>query len=102
MVVDDESIAVGLLNKVANLYDRESLELVTSMTGHTDHIWSIDMNKKHVVTGSWDATCTVWDRKSGTKSYYFRHPHEREISSGTFENVVFGCNSISQYNLKHS
>ena len=82
MVVDDNSIAVGLLNKVANLYDRQTLQLVHSMTGHTDHIWSIDMNKKYVVTGSWDATVTLWDRKQGTKEYYFRHPHEREISSG--------------------
>ena len=82
MVVDQDSIAVALLNKVANLYNRSTLELVMSMTGHSDHIWSIDMNKKYIVTGSWDATVTVWDRKTGRKTHSFRHPHEREISSG--------------------
>ena len=81
MVVDETAVAVGLLNKVANLYDRKSLKLIHSMTGHSDHIWSIDMNKKHIVTGSWDATVNVWLRSTGEKVFRFRHPHEREISS---------------------
>ena len=104
MVVDDRAIACGLLSKVANVYDRKTLKIIHSLKGHTDHIWSIDMNRTYVVTGSWDATVNIWCRKSGLKIYNFNHPHSREISSVKIsENRVYlSCLSGSLAVLKET
>ena len=50
------------LNKTISVYNRRTLKLVRHISGplcHKDHIWSIDMNNKYLVTGSWDATVKV-------------------------------------------
>ena len=74
MVCDQDQIVVGLLNKTIEVYERSSLVKVTSdnkkislrsnginriqvrtLWGHDDHVWSIDMNKEYIVSGSWDS-----------------------------------------------
>ena len=35
------------------MYDRSSLQLVRVLKGHTDHVWSIDMDADILVSGSW-------------------------------------------------
>jgi WD40 repeat protein len=47
------------LNKVIHVYNRGTLKLVRRLSGHTDHIWSLDMNGKWIVSGSWDGTVKV-------------------------------------------
>jgi hypothetical protein len=50
---------VTQLNKVINVYSRRTLKLVRQLFGHTDHVWSIDLNNKLIVSGSWDASVKV-------------------------------------------
>ena len=64
MVVDETSIACGLLNKTVNVYDRKSLELSLQLFGHQDHIWCIDMSHRFICTGSWDASVIIWSREN--------------------------------------
>ena len=66
MTCDSRHIVCGLLNKQLAVYDRKSLNLVQNLHGHTDHIWSVDMTKDFIVSGSWDATVKLWSRSTMT------------------------------------
>ena len=48
-------VVVGLLNKTIEVYDRATMLKVRTLVGHDDHVWSIDMNKEYIVSGSWDS-----------------------------------------------
>lgn len=62
------------------VFDRNSLAKVRTLWGHDDHVWSIDMNKEYIVSGSWDSSVRIWDRKEGRMLFLYTHPHGREIS----------------------
>jgi hypothetical protein len=34
---------------------RNSLKLVLTLSGHEDHVWSVDMDHDLIVTGAWDS-----------------------------------------------
>ena len=98
MVCDSKQIVVGLLNKtievtflpvlplsftrppLLQVFDRNSLAKVRTLWGHEDHVWSIDMNQEYIVSGSWDSSVRIWDRKEGRMLFLYTHPHGREIS----------------------
>ena len=80
MVVDEKSIACGLLNKIVNVYDRKSLDLILQLRGHTDHIWCIDISPKYICTGSWDFSVIIWSRSNGNILHKFENPNNKEIS----------------------
>ena len=56
------------------VFDRNSLVKVRTLWGHDDHVWSIDMNKEYIVSGSWDSSVRIWDRKEGDIRYVRREP----------------------------
>ena len=41
---------------------RKSLQLALTLEGHTDHVWSLDMNQSFIVSGSWDSSVRIWSR----------------------------------------
>jgi WD40 repeat protein len=84
MSCDSRHIVCGLLNKKLAIYDRRTLDLVQTLTGHTDHIWSCDMTKDLIVSGSWDGSVKLWTRSGGKLSDTYPHPDQREISGVRF------------------
>lgn len=84
MTCDSKHIVCGLLNKKLAVYDRQSLDLQRNLTGHTDHIWSVDMTPDLIISGSWDASVKLWNRKSLTLADTYTHPDQREISGVKF------------------
>ena len=64
MTCDSKHIVCGLLNKKLAVYDRKSLDLVKNLSGHTDHIWSVDMTDDLIVSGSWDSSVKLWSRST--------------------------------------
>ena len=80
MTCDWEHIICGLLNKKLAVYDRKTLDLIAMLDGHTDHIWSADMTRTQMVTGSWDCSVILWSRKPLQMLDKYQHPDEREIS----------------------
>jgi len=80
MVCDNDEVVVGLLNKTIEVYDRNTMLKVRTLHGHDDHVWSIDMNKEYIVSGSWDSSVRIWDREEGRIMFLYTHPHGREIS----------------------
>ena len=68
---------MGLLNKTIEVYDRSSMLKVRTLRGHDDHVWSIDMNREYIVSGSWDSSVRIWDREEGRILFLYTHPHGR-------------------------
>ena len=84
MTCDLNYIICGLLNKKLAIYDRKNLELIETLSGHTDHIWSVDMTQHLIVSGSWDATVKLWSKYSWKILDTFAHPDHKEISGVKF------------------
>ena len=84
MTCDSKHIVCGLLNKKLAVYDRQSLDLVKNLPGHSDHIWSVDMTKDLIISGSWDASVKLWSRAKMDLSDTYFHPDRREISGVKF------------------
>ena len=92
MTCDSNHIICGLLNKKLAVFDRKSLDLVQNLSGHTDHIWSVDMTEKLIVSGSWDSTVKLWSKKNWKILDSYPHPDQKEISGVKFslsENFVY-------------
>ena len=98
MVCDNDEVVVGLLNKTIEVYDRNTMLKVRTLHGHDDHVWSIDMNKEYIVSGSWDSRSTfrlkffpneilficsvrIWDREEGRIMFLYTHPHGRYFAN---------------------
>ena len=84
MTCDSKYIICGLLNKNLAIYDRSSLELVQNLSGHTDHIWSVDMTKELIVSGSWDSTVKLWNKKNWKILDTYSDADQKEISGVKF------------------
>ena len=92
MTCDSDHIICGLLNKELAVFDRKSLNLVQNLSGHTDHIWSIDMTEKLIISGSWDSTVKLWSKKDWKILDSYSHPDQKEISGVKFslsDNFVY-------------
>lgn len=113
MTCDQKWIVCGLLNKKLAIFNRKSLELAANLTGHTDHIWSVDMTADLIVSGSWDTSVKLWAKYSWKLLDTFGHPDQREISGVKFSTdaklVYVSCLSgaltilklVNQENLLH-
>lgn len=92
MTCDSNHIICGLLNKELAVFERKSLNLVQNLSGHTDHIWSIDMTEKLIISGSWDSTVKLWSKKDWKILDSYSHPDQKEISGVKFslsDNFVY-------------
>ena len=72
-------------------YNEEKYFQVWTLTGHEDHVWSVDMNKEYIVSGSWDSRLIQFDILSWSsrisllvfafgidareRSFFFTHIH---------------------------
>ena len=88
MTCDSEHIICGLLNKKLAVYDRNTLNLIEMLDGHTDHIWSVDMTQTQIVSGSWDCSVILWNRKPFEILDKYHHPDHREISGSVISNIA--------------
>ena len=84
MTCDSKYIICGLLNKNLAIYDRSSLDLVQNLSGHTDHIWSVDLTKELIVSGSWDSTVKLWNKKNWKILDTYSDADQKEISGVKF------------------
>src|SRR5262249_41715999 len=64
---DGKRLATGSYDNTAKVCDTESGKELLTLTGHTDHVWSVAWTPdgKRLATGSYDHMARVWDVKSG-------------------------------------
>ena len=113
MAATKKEVICGLLDKTIRVLERQSGKLLHTLSGHTDHIWSLDHNQRYLVSGSWDATVKIWCLSSWNLVHDFVHPDAKEISGVKIQGklVFIGCLSgslaileetqIGQFQLKH-
>jgi F-box and WD-40 domain protein 1/11 len=62
---DDSKIISGLRDNTIKIWDKENLECVKVLTGHTGSVLCLQYDETHIITGSSDSTVRVWDITTG-------------------------------------
>lgn len=62
---DDQKIVSGLRDNTIKIWDRQSLQCVKVLTGHTGSVLCLQYDDKAIISGSSDSTVRVWDAGTG-------------------------------------
>ncbi|XP_075223160.1 beta-transducin repeat containing E3 ubiquitin protein ligase slmb isoform X7 [Lycorma delicatula] len=62
---DDHKIVSGLRDNTIKIWDRNTLQCVKVLTGHTGSVLCLQYDDKVIISGSSDSTVRVWDVTSG-------------------------------------
>ncbi|CDQ57106.1 unnamed protein product [Oncorhynchus mykiss] len=62
---DDDKIISGLRDNSIKIWDKQSLECLKILTGHTGSVLCLQYDERVIVTGSSDSTVRVWDVNTG-------------------------------------
>ena len=82
---DDKTLFVGTENGELHLYNLETKELIVTLLGHEEAIYSIAVspNGEQLLSGANDGTAILWDLESG------EIVHELTGHNGVVENIEF-------------
>jgi len=61
VVVTDQYIISGSIDKTIKIWDLSTFELVASLEGHTSGVNSLVVSDKYIISGSYDRTIKIWD-----------------------------------------
>jgi WD40 repeat protein len=83
---DGKKLAVGLVSGEIELFDPETLKLITTLQGHFKPVLSISFNKgnKYLISGSSDQMIKVWDLQTQKELKTLINEHK-----GTVQFVLF-------------
>ncbi|XP_063985854.1 beta-TrCP isoform X1 [Diachasmimorpha longicaudata] len=62
---DDQKIVSGLRDNTIKIWDRNSLQCIKVLTGHTGSVLCLQYDDKVIISGSSDSTVRVWDANTG-------------------------------------
>ncbi|OXU26699.1 hypothetical protein TSAR_005649 [Trichomalopsis sarcophagae] len=62
---DDQKIVSGLRDNTIKIWDRNTLQCVKVLTGHTGSVLCLQYDDKAIISGSSDSTVRVWDANTG-------------------------------------
>ncbi|XP_064630078.1 F-box/WD repeat-containing protein 1A-like isoform X2 [Lineus longissimus] len=88
---DDEKIVSGLRDNTIKLWDRNSLECVQVLTGHTGSVLCLQYDQNIIVSGSSDSTVRVWDVKTGEMMNTLIHHCEAVLHLRFCDGIMVTC-----------
>lgn len=88
---DEKKIVSGLRDNTIKLWDRESLECVKVLTGHTGSVLCLQYDQNIIVSGSSDSTVRVWDVKSGEMMNTLIHHCEAVLHLRFCDGIMVTC-----------
>jgi WD40 repeat protein len=81
---DGSMIATGCDDSAVRLWDATTGELLRTLRGHTDRVYSVSFGNGMLASASWDTTARIWDVRTGETR------HELRRHTGRLWTAAFG------------
>ncbi|XP_026886478.1 F-box/WD repeat-containing protein 11b [Electrophorus electricus] len=88
---DDDKIISGLRDNSIKIWDKQSLECLKILTGHTGSVLCLQYDERVIVTGSSDSTVRVWDVSSGEVLNTLIHHNEAVLHLRFCNGLMVTC-----------
>jgi len=88
---DDEKIICGLRDNTIKLWDRNSLNCIKVLHGHTGSVLCLQYDDKILATGSSDATVRIWDVRTGEMLNMLIHHCEAVLHMRFQDSIMITC-----------
>ncbi|XP_067104219.1 F-box and WD repeat domain-containing 11-A-like [Osmerus mordax] len=88
---DDDKIISGLRDNSIKIWDKQSLECLKILTGHTGSVLCLQYDERVIVTGSSDSTVRVWDVASGEVLNTLIHHNEAVLHLRFSNGLMVTC-----------
>uniref|UniRef100_A0A8C1BIF0 F-box and WD repeat domain containing 11b n=1 Tax=Cyprinus carpio carpio TaxID=630221 RepID=A0A8C1BIF0_CYPCA len=88
---DDEKIISGLRDNSIKIWDKQTLECLKILTGHTGSVLCLQYDERVIVTGSSDSTVRVWDVNSGEVLNTLIHHNEAVLHLRFCNGLMVTC-----------
>lgn len=69
---DDEKIVTGVDDKLINVYNTKTGELLKVLKGHEGGVWALKYTGNTLVSGATDRTVRIWNIKTGKCTHIFK------------------------------
>ncbi|XP_070305579.1 F-box and WD repeat domain-containing 11-B isoform X3 [Salvelinus sp. IW2-2015] len=88
---DDDKIISGLRDNSIKIWDKQSLECLKILTGHTGSVLCLQYDERVIVTGSSDSTVRVWDVNTGEVLNTLIHHNEAVLHLRFCNGLMVTC-----------
>ncbi|XP_064603796.1 F-box/WD repeat-containing protein 1A-like [Liolophura sinensis] len=88
---DDTKIVSGLRDNTIKIWDRNSLECVQVLTGHTGSVLCLQYDENIIISGSSDSTVRVWNVRSGEMLNTLIHHCEAVLHLRFNDGIMVTC-----------
>ncbi|KAF7239834.1 F-box/WD repeat-containing protein 11 [Varanus komodoensis] len=88
---DDEKIISGLRDNSIKIWDKNGLECLKILTGHTGSVLCLQYDERVIVTGSSDSTVRVWDVNTGEVLNTLIHHNEAVLHLRFSNGLMVTC-----------
>ncbi|XP_048839130.1 F-box and WD repeat domain-containing 11-B-like isoform X1 [Brienomyrus brachyistius] len=88
---DDDKIISGLRDNSIKIWDKQTLECLKVLTGHTGSVLCLQYDERVIVTGSSDSTVRVWDVSTGEVLNTLIHHNEAVLHLRFCNGLMVTC-----------
>ncbi|XP_060578618.1 F-box/WD repeat-containing protein 1A-like isoform X1 [Ruditapes philippinarum] len=88
---DDLRIVSGLRDNTIKIWDRNSLECMQVLTGHTGSVLCLQYDNNIIISGSSDSTVRVWDVRTGEMLNTLIHHCEAVLHLRFCDGIMVTC-----------
>uniref|UniRef100_A0A3Q3VNS0 F-box domain-containing protein n=1 Tax=Mola mola TaxID=94237 RepID=A0A3Q3VNS0_MOLML len=88
---DDDKIISGLRDNSIKIWDKQSLECLKILTGHTGSVLCLQYDERVIVTGSSDSTVRVWEVTTGEVLNTLIHHNEAVLHLRFANGLMVTC-----------
>lgn len=93
---DDQKIVSGLRDNTIKIWDRNTLQCIKVLTGHTGSVLCLQYDDKAIISGSSDSTVRVWDANTGEMVNTLIHHCEAVLHLRFNNGMMVTCSKVSQ------
>lgn len=102
---DDEKIVSGLRDNTIKIWDRNNLDCIQVLTGHTGSVLCLQYDENIIVSGSSDSTVRVWSVKTNEMLNTLIHHCEAVLHLRFADGIMVTCSkdrSIAVWDMQSS